>query len=144
MLVHSYSQTIWVEIKVLSQFFENNIEFLNCNLSRHLFVRTRRVSLAYMSASANQFRDGSAANSANLPFFSELSCFWAWRASQDTKKGSLTLIAPQHITDNWYGRKNVVESKERDQREVSLLIRNIVTPESSRFRLLSSSSSYNL
>jgi len=69
-----------------------------------------------MSASANQFRDGSAANSANLPFFSELSCFWTRRASQDTKKGSLvTLIALLHITDNWCSQKNVPESKERER-----------------------------
>jgi len=50
--------------------------------------------LEYMSASANQFHDGSAANSANLPFFSELSCFWTRRASQDTKKGSLVTLIP--------------------------------------------------
>lgn len=136
MLVYSYTKYCLNRNRgSLLIFRENNrvLKLLSFGISKQSLVRTRRVSLEYVSASANQFRGGSAANSANLPFFSELSCFWARRASQDTKKGSpVTLIALLHITDNWYGRKNVAESKQRPEERFLYLCRTL-TPESKLF-----------
>lgn len=144
MLVYSYTEYCLNRSRgSLLILRENNrvLKLLSFGISKQQsLVRTRRVSLEYVSASANQFRDGSAANSANLPFFSELSCFWARRASQDTKKGNpVTLIALLHITDNWYGRKNVAESKQRPKRDFCTCAEQL-TPESN----CSSSGFYNL
>lgn len=128
MLVQSYTKYC-LDRSRDSQFFENNIEFPSSAIFQDLETVARqnqtRVSLEYVSASANQFRDGSAANSANLLFFSELSCFWARRASQDTKKGSpVTLITPDNIlritgtTEKTW--QKATREREGEGREVSI------------------------